>query len=79
MKYSKHRVKDKRSKFYFPNDLTAPLLSSQPYTLSYDLDPADKFIIVASHGFWDQISIHKAVQIVHDSSSSSSSSREVIN
>ena len=45
---------------------TPPYLTSEPEVTSYQLQPSDKFLILATDGLWDMLSNEEAVQSVKE-------------
>ena len=46
--------------------LTPPYLTAEPEVTSYQLQHSDKFLILATDGFWDMLSNEEAVDFVRD-------------
>src|SRR5690606_29545138 len=44
--------------------LTPPYLSAKPNVTHHELQPGDKFLIMASDGMWDELSDEVAVRLV---------------
>ncbi|KAF5750663.1 protein phosphatase 2C 68 [Tripterygium wilfordii] len=53
-------------RFNLPEPIRRPVLTSVPSMYSRDLRPNDKFLIFASDGLWEQLTIQEAAEIVHN-------------
>lgn len=53
-------------RFHLPEPLRRPVLRADPAISIRDLQPNDKFIILASDGLWEHLTNQEAVEIVHN-------------
>ena len=48
----------------WPNYLTPPYVTAEPVVIKHEIQPGDKFMILASDGLWERISNEDAVNVV---------------
>ncbi|KAK6941920.1 PPM-type phosphatase-like domain [Dillenia turbinata] len=53
-------------RFHIPEPLRRPVLTAEPSICTRVLQPNDRFLIFASDGLWEHMSIQEAVEIVHN-------------